>query len=92
MSKLYFNKPVKLYLLLWLGQFWSTETQFGVQIKESKLTIVQLESIQRRFIKCIIGIGGLQYTERLEALKLLGYRTLRGDLIKMFKMTYEMTI
>ena len=56
-----------------------------------RIQIDQLESIQRHFTKCIIGMGGLQYTERLEALKLfsLEYRRLRGDLIEMFKMTHK---
>ena len=45
----------------------------------------------KRGIIILIGMGGLQYTERLEALKLfsLEYRRLRGDLIEMFKMTHE---
>ena len=54
--------------------------------------IDQIESIQRHFTKCIIGMGDLEYCERLKALGLpsLEYRRLRGDLIEIFKMTHEM--
>ena len=50
-------------------------------------TILELESIQRRFTRLANNIGTLPYSERLEHMKLttLGERRIRGDLIETFK-------
>lgn len=54
--------------------------------------INQIETIQRHFTKCIIGMKDLDYPERLKALNLpsLEFRRLRGDLIEMYKMTHDL--
>ena len=53
-----------------------------------KKDIEMLEAVQHRATKCIEGLGGLNYNERLDKLKLpsLEFRRTRGDLIEMFKM------
>ena len=51
-------------------------------------TILELESIQRRFTRLVNDIGTLPYGKRLEQMNLttLGERRIRGDLIETFKM------
>ena len=48
-----------------------------------------LENVQRRATKCVQGLGGLSYPERLRELNLptLGYRRMRGDMVELFKIT-----
>ena len=50
-----------------------------------------IESIQRNFTKCVFGMRGLTYEERLKALCLpsLEYRRLRGDFIETYKITHN---
>ena len=50
-----------------------------------------IESIQRKFTKRIIGLGDLEYEERLRKLRLpsLEYRRLRGDMIEVYKITHD---
>ena len=50
-----------------------------------------IESVQRHFTKCIIGMRNVEYKDRLKALKLpsLEFRRLRGDLIEIYKMTHN---
>jgi len=52
---------------------------------------VSIENVQRHFTKCIVGIGGLSYEDRLRSLHLpsLEYRRLRGDLIEAFKILHH---
>ena len=54
---------------------------------KKKRHIELIESVQRNFSKCIIGMRELNYEERLKALKLpsLEFRRLRGDLIETYK-------
>ena len=54
--------------------------------------IDQIESIQRHFTRCVIGMKDLDYEERMRALKLpsLEYRRLRGDLIETYKITHNL--
>ena len=54
---------------------------------KKKRHIELIESIQRNFSKCIIGMRELNYEERLKALKLpsLEFRRLMGDLIETYK-------
>ena len=49
--------------------------------------INQIENMQRQFTKRIIGMGDLNYEERLKSMKLpsLEYRRLRGELIEVYK-------
>ena len=51
----------------------------------------KVEKVQRRFTKRIKGMKGLNYEDRLKALKLpsLEYRRLRGDLIEVFKTVHH---
>lgn len=51
----------------------------------------EIENVQRRFTKKIIGMRNLDYEQRLQKLKLpsLEYRRIRGDLIELFKMTHN---
>ena len=53
--------------------------------------IDEIEGVQRRFTKKIIGMADLSYQERLIKLKLpsLEYRRLRGDLIEVFKILHD---
>jgi len=50
-----------------------------------------LEGVQRRFTKKIINMSNLEYSERMESLRLpsLEYRRLRGDLIEVFKIVHQ---
>ena len=50
-----------------------------------------IESVQRYYTKCIIGMRGKSYKERLYSLGLpsLVYRRLRGDLIETYKITHK---
>ena len=54
---------------------------------KKKRHIELIESVQRNFSKCIIGMRELSYEERLKSLKLpsLEFRRLRGDLIETYK-------
>ena len=54
--------------------------------------IDQIEDVQRRFTKKIIGLTDMNYGERLVQLKLpsLEYRRLRGDLIEVYKILHSM--
>ena len=49
--------------------------------------IDKIEKVQQHFTRCIIGMGGLSYSERLEALGLpsLEFRRVRGDIIEVYK-------
>ena len=53
-----------------------------------KKDIELLEKVQHRATKCISGMAGYSYEERLRLLKLpsLEYRRVRGDLIEVYKM------
>ena len=53
--------------------------------------IDHIESVQRYYTKCIIGMRGKNYRERLYSLGLpsLLYRRLRGDLIETYKITHK---
>ena len=53
--------------------------------------IDHIESVQRYYTKCIIGMRGKSYKERLYSLGLpsLVYRRLRGDLIETYKITHK---
>ena len=53
--------------------------------------INQLESIQRHFTKCVVGMREKGYEERLKELRLpsLEYRRLRGDMIETYKITHN---
>ena len=50
-----------------------------------------IESVQRYYTKCIIGMREMDYKERLQALGLpsLEFRRLRGDLIETFKIMHD---
>ena len=63
-------------------QMWNPAVTHG-----SWQTILELESVQRRFTRLIKDIGALPYSDRLEALNLttLAERRIRGDLIETFK-------
>ena len=52
----------------------------------------KVENVQRRFTKRVIGIGDLDYHERLRRLNLpsLHYRRRRGDMIEAYKILHEM--
>ena len=67
--------------------------EYGNPIWQPKLRkhIDLLENIQRRFTKRIIGMGDLEYEDRLRKLKLpsLEYRRTRGDMIETFKITHN---
>ena len=56
-------------------------------------TVLELESVQRRFTRLIDEVGTLPYSRRLEILNLttLAERRIRGDLIEAFKGTYTKT-
>ena len=56
-----------------------------------KKCIDLIESVQRYYTKCIIGMKGKSYRERLYLLGLpsLVYRRLREDLIKTYKITHK---
>ena len=56
-----------------------------------KKHIQEIEKIQRRFTRCIIGHNKLNYEERLKSLGLpsLEYRRLRGDMIEVYKILHE---
>ena len=53
--------------------------------------IREIEGVQRRFTKCVVGTANMDYKKRLTLLKLpsLEYRRLRGDLIEVFKITHN---
>jgi len=57
-----------------------------------KKDITLLENVQRRGTKRVPGLSELPYNERLKALKLptLAYRSLRGDMIEVFKIMKDM--
>ena len=63
-------------------QLWNPEACHG-----NWSTILELESIQRRFTRLANDIGLLPYSDRLVKMKLttLGERRIRGDLIETFK-------
>ena len=69
-------------------QMWNPAVTHG-----SWQTILELESVQRRFTRLIEGIGALPYSDRLEALNLttLAERRIRGDLIVGFALFYEVS-
>ena len=52
-----------------------------------KKHINEIESVQRRFTKKIIGLSDLEYEDRLRKLRLpsLEYRRLQGDMIEVYK-------
>ena len=54
--------------------------------------IDEVEKIQRNFTRNIIGMKNLEYEERLRTLNLpsLEYRRIRGDMIEVFKILYNM--
>ncbi|KAL5249370.1 hypothetical protein ACHWQZ_G018287 [Mnemiopsis leidyi] len=56
-------------------------------------TVLELESVQRRFTRLIDEVGTLPYSRRLEILNLttLAERQIRGDLIEAFKATSGLT-
>ena len=56
-----------------------------------KKHITNIENVQRRFTKCIIGQRNLSYEERLRSLNLpsLEYRRLRGDMIETYKILHN---
>ena len=56
-------------------------------------TVLELESVQRRFTRLIDEVGTLPYSHRLEILNLtsLAERQIRGDLIEAFKVTSGLT-
>ncbi|KAL5266962.1 hypothetical protein ACHWQZ_G004116 [Mnemiopsis leidyi] len=56
-------------------------------------TVLELESVQRRFTRLIDEVGTLPYSRRLEILNLttLAERRIRGDLIEAFKATSGLT-
>jgi len=49
------------------------------------------EKVQKRATKLIINLKNMSYTDRLKRLNLptLKYRRLRGDMIKVFKITHD---
>ena len=49
-----------------------------------------IESVQRHFTRCVVGMRGMCYEDRLKALSLpsLEYRRLRGDMIETYKITH----
>ena len=53
--------------------------------------IDMIEGVQRRFTKEIIGMGNLEYEDRLKGLRLpsLEYRRIRGDMIEVYKIKHE---
>jgi len=56
-------------------------------------TVLELESVQRRFTRLIDEVGTLPYSRRLDILNLttLAERRIRGDLIEAFKVTSGLT-
>ena len=58
----------------------------------NKKYIDLIEGIQKHFTRCIVGMGGLDYEERLRSLNLpsLEYRRLRGDMIEMYKIMHKL--
>ena len=65
-------------LLEYANQVWVPHSVKDIEI---------IENVQRRATKCIPGLVGMEYPERLRSLKLptLAYRRLRGDMIETFK-------
>ena len=53
--------------------------------------IKEIEKVQKRATKLVINLKKIPYTNRLQRLKLptLKYRRLRGNMIEVFKMTYN---
>ena len=51
-----------------------------------------IESIQRHYTRCIIGMKDLCYEDRIKILKLpsLEYRRFRGDMIEVYKITHKL--
>ena len=73
--------------LEYCAQLWSPPATHG-----NWATIIELESVQRRFTRLIDGIGTLPYSDRLKALHLttLAERRIRGDLIEVYKIVNGM--
>ena len=65
-------------LLEYANQVWAPHSVKYIEI---------IENVQRRATKCIPGLVGMEYPERVRSLKLptLAYRRLRGDMIETFK-------
>ena len=68
--------------LEYCAQIWSPVAEHG-----NWGTILEIESVQRRFTRMIEGLGMDSYSQRLESIHLttLAERRLRGDLIETFK-------
>ena len=49
-----------------------------------------IESVQRHYTRCIIGMSELDYEKRMRVLDLpsLEYRRMRGDMIEVYKITH----
>ena len=67
--------------------------EYGNVVLNTRLKkhITQIEAVQRRFTKCMIGFKDMDYEERLRGLYLpsLEFRRLRGDMIETFKITHD---
>ena len=53
--------------------------------------IDQIESVQRHFTRCIVGMKDFDYEKRMRVMNLpsLEYRRKRGDMIEVYKMTHD---
>jgi len=87
--KILFDTSIKLGKL---PEDWKIGHITAVYKKGNKNDIKEIEKIQKRATKLIISLKNKPYKERLMHLKLptLKFKHMRGDMIEVFKLTYNM--